>query len=80
MPQSEIALNLAKCEEAVIIKIYLGEFPGCPVVKNPPSNAGDAGSIPRSGKKDPTCSGATKTHELQLEKTKCCSEDAAQSK
>ena len=25
------------------------DFPGGPVVKNPPSNAGDAGSIPRSG-------------------------------
>ena len=22
------------------------DFPGCPVVKNPPANAGDVGSIP----------------------------------
>ena len=49
LPQSEIPLNLAKCEEAVIIKIYLGEFPGCLVVKNPPSNAGVIGSIPGQG-------------------------------
>ena len=25
-------------------------FPGCSVVKNPPANAGDMGSIPRSGR------------------------------
>ena len=36
-----------------------GNFPGGPVVKNPPSNAGDAGSIPSWGT-DPTCCGATK--------------------
>ena len=28
-----------------------GNFPGGPVVKNPPSNAGDAGSIPDQGTK-----------------------------
>ena len=26
--------------------LCLGDFPGGPVVKNPPSNAGDMGSIP----------------------------------
>ena len=30
-------------------------FPGDPVVKNLPSNAGDAGSIPEWFKQDPTC-------------------------
>ena len=49
------------------------DFPGGPVVKNPPSNAGDAGLIPGQGTKlphatgqlspcaattEPTCSGA----------------------
>ena len=29
------------------------DFPGGPVVKNPPSNAGDAGSIPGQGAKIP---------------------------
>ena len=36
----------------------LGDFPGGAVVKNPPANAGDTGSIP--GPEDPTCSGTTK--------------------
>ena len=31
----------------------LGNFPGGPVVKNPPSNAGNAGSIPGQGTKIP---------------------------
>ena len=33
-------------------------FPGGAVVKNPPANAGDTGSIP--AQEDPTCSRATK--------------------
>ena len=40
------------------------EFPGGPVVKNPPSNAGDVGSIPGRGTKIPTCLGATKPEHL----------------
>ena len=32
-----------------LIKIFLG-FPSSPVVKNPPANAGDMGSIPGPGK------------------------------
>ena len=39
---------------------WTGDFPGSPVVKNPPYNAGDSGSIPGQGTKDPTCHGATK--------------------
>ena len=56
----------------------LGYFPGSPVVKNPPANAGDTGSILGPGRshtprEDPTCHGATKpvhhnywAHMLQL--------------
>ena len=33
------------------------EFPGGPVVKNPPSNAGDVGSIPGGGTKIPHATG-----------------------
>ena len=36
------------------------DLPGGPVVKNPPSNAGDAGSLPGRGTKIPTGQGATK--------------------
>ena len=32
---------------------YPGDFPGGPVVKNPPYNAGDTGSIPGQGTKIP---------------------------
>ena len=34
-----------------------GDFPGVPVVKNPPSNAGDMGSIPGWGTKIPHAAG-----------------------
>ena len=33
--------------------MWHGDFPGGPVVKNPPSNAGDVGSIPGQGIKIP---------------------------
>ena len=36
-------------------------FPGSPVVKILPSNAGDVGSIPGQGNKDPTCLTGEKT-------------------
>ena len=54
-------------------EFHTRDFPGGPVVENPPSNAGDMGSIPRRGTKiphatgqlspltttaEPTCSGA----------------------
>ena len=35
----------------------LGEFPGGPVVKNPPSNSGDLGSTPGWGSKIPPAMG-----------------------
>ena len=34
-------------------EVKIRDFPGVPVVKNPPSNAGDAGSIPGWGTKSP---------------------------
>ena len=37
-----------------------GDFSGGPVVKNPPFNAGDTGSIPGWGTKVPHAVGATK--------------------
>ena len=33
-----------------VIKIFLGDFPGGAVVKNPPANAGDMGSSPGPGR------------------------------
>ena len=39
-----------KCGKMLTIS-KSGDFPGGPVVKNPPSNAGDAGSIPGRGSK-----------------------------
>jgi len=30
--------------------MYTGDFPGGPVVKNPPANAGDTGLIPGRGR------------------------------
>ena len=35
------------------VKVNYRDFSGGPVVKNPPSNAGDAGSIPGRGTKIP---------------------------
>ena len=32
------------------LKLKAGDFPGGPVVKNPPANTGDMGSIPGSGR------------------------------
>ena len=37
--------------QILLDKIVLGDFPGGAVVKNPPSNAGDVGSIPGRGTK-----------------------------
>ena len=39
------------------LKVFLKDFPGGPVVKNPPSNARDAGSIPGQGTKTPHAAG-----------------------
>ena len=42
-------------------KILPWDSPGGPVVKNPPSNAGDAGSIPGRGTKIPHAAGQLST-------------------
>ena len=54
--------------------ILVGDFPGGPVVKDPPSNAGDAGLIPSLGTKIPHGAGnwayepqILSPHGLQLE-------------
>ena len=52
----------------VLLKIfYLGDFPGGPVVKNLPSNAGDAGSIPGQGTKIPHAAGQLGPHATTTE-------------
>ena len=42
------------------------DFPDGPVVKDPPANAGDMGSIPGQGTKIPHASGQLSPHMLQL--------------
>ena len=49
----------------------LREFPGGPVVKNPPSNAGDAASIPGRGTKIPHATGQPKLQATTEEKPAC---------
>ena len=46
-----------------------------PVVKNPPSNAGDAGLIPGWGTKIPHATGQLSPHEATEEKLQCGEED-----
>ena len=73
--------NKELSEREIKKMIPFRDFPGGPVVKNPPSNAGDVGSIPGRGTKiphamgqlsllaattEPACSGA---HVSQLEST-----------
>ena len=40
-------------------------FPGGPVVTNPPSNAGDGGSIPGRGTKTPHAAGQLRSRALE---------------
>ena len=44
------------------------DFPGGPVVKNPPSNAGDAGSIPGRETRIPHAAGLLNLHATTREK------------
>ena len=62
-----------------MVKLDCGYFPGGPVGKNPPSNAGDTGSIPGQGTKIPQSTGQ-KAHAPQLEKPTCHNKDPAQPK
>ena len=43
------------------------DFPGGPVVKNPPFNAGDVGSIPGQGTKIPHAAGQLSPHATTTE-------------
>ena len=43
------------------------DFPGGPVVKNPPSNAGDVGLIPGGGTKIPHAAGQLGSHDATTE-------------
>ena len=46
---------------------HFRDFPGCPVVKNLPSNAGDVGSIPGRGTKIPHAAGQLSSHTTTTE-------------
>ena len=46
------------------------DFPGGPVVKNPPSNAGDVGSIPGRGTKIPRATGQVSPRATTIEFTR----------
>ena len=52
------------------INKYIRDFPGGPVVKNPPSNAGDVGSIPGWGTKVPHATGQLSLHATTTEPTR----------
>ena len=54
--------------QKVPIKKVMGGFPGGPVVKNPPSNAGDSGSILDQGTKIPNDQGVPKPTHCNLER------------
>ena len=45
----------------------LWDFPGGPVVKNPPYNAGDVGLIPGQGTKIPHAAGQQSRHATTIE-------------
>ena len=44
----EMWVSSKECEKLRIIQVVCGDFPGGPVVKNSPCNAGGPGSIPRA--------------------------------
>ena len=54
----------------MILKKWFLDLPGGPVVKNPPANAGDMGSIPGSGRFHMPQS--NQAHVLQLLKLMLC--------
>ena len=60
---------LQKCRSRIWTRIDKPrEFPGGPVVKNPPFNAGDRGSIPRRGTKIPYATGQLSLHATTTER------------
>ena len=52
------------------MKVMVWDFPGGPVVKNPPSNAGDAGLIPGRGTKLPHATGQLSPRAATTEHTR----------
>ena len=50
-------LLLSLIDYAIYLEKNIRDFPGGPVVSNLPSNAGDAGSIPRQGTRIPHAMG-----------------------
>ena len=59
-----LIFNLSK---EISIKPQLQDFPGGPAVKNPPSNAGDSGSIPGQGTEIPHAAGQLSTRATTTE-------------
>ena len=55
--ECKLVQSLWKIVWRFLKKLKTGDFPGGPVVKNPPSNAGDAHSIPGRGTKIPHAAG-----------------------
>ena len=53
-----------------LYKLSLRDFPGGPVVKNPPSNAGDTGSTPVRGTKIPHAVGQLSPRTTTTEPTR----------
>ena len=56
-----------KIRKTKIQKIWVRNFPGAPVVKNPPYNARDPGSIPVQGTKFPHAVGQLSPHATTTE-------------
>ena len=54
------------------------DFPGGPVVKNPPSNAGDVGSVPGWGTKNPHAWGQLSPWHHNWRKLMGCNKDPVQ--
>ena len=63
--------------EFPLLKELSRDFPGGPVVKNLPSNAGDVGSIPSRGTKIPHAVGQLSPHTATREKPACRNKDPA---
>ena len=68
-PKPQLLLSLS--EFTVIKRSCWWGFPGGPVVKNPPSNAGDAGFTPGPGTKIPYASGQLNPCATVLERSPC---------
>ena len=62
--------NSKQASKMIMIKLtWVRDFPGGPVVKNPPSIAGDTGSIPGWGTEIPHALGQLSPHATTIELT-----------